>query len=699
MMALLADLQRLDALVHREILRLRAAYQLSLDEFRGLYVSDEQVDALLRASLLERNGHASGPVSLDVPTIERPPDSPLAMLGREFSLSELELDAVLAAAAPELDPKYETLYAYLNNDVSKKAATADLISRLLRGAERSTAVIRSALLPRSPLFTQGLLSFAGAPERASSSNMAITANRSVCACLLGLDLRNVGPAEPVTERPPHESSEQLAAALKIRLGVMACANRLEHAPALWVFHGRDARLRSEAAAHLCRELNDPQLRLDLATSPPNADEISATLRYALIQQRLLKACLSIVGVERHIDAEGRLPVEIIRALRVLREAARPVLVDAENLLTVKNALPGVHLVEIEVPELSREERAAVWCEALRQRDIDAPAQAVEQVTHCFALTVQQIENAAQVVADEGETALATAHLLADAARRASDHSLASIAQRLERRFELKDVVLPSATFRRLQDVVYAVRNRHLVFGDWGLARRAGGSGLRVLFAGPSGTGKTMAASAVARELGVDIYRIDISQTVSKYIGETEKNLDRIFHAALYSNAILFFDEADALFGKRSEVKDAHDRYSNIETAYLLQKIEEYPGVVLLASNLSRNMDSAFSRRLSFVLEFPLPEKADREKLWRGMLSCGVPVAGDLDVGFLATQFALTGGEIRNVVLDAAFLAAQDARHELAMKHVVIALGRQLTKQGRVPSITDFKHHHELLTER
>ena len=199
-------------------------------------------------------------------------------------------------------------------------------------------------------------------------------------------------------------------------------------------------------------------------------------------------------------------------------------------------------------------------------------------------------------------------------------------------------------------------------------------------------------------IGSAEFQNNLATVVSKYIGETEKNLDKIFHAATHANAILFFDEADALFGKRSEVKDAHDRYSNIETAYLLQKLEEYQGVVFLASNLSRNIDNAFSRRLNFVVDFPPPDKQDRERLWRLMLANGAPVADDVDFAFMAAQFPLTGGDIRNVTLDAAFLAAQSDERSVTMKNLIVALGRQVTKQGRAPSPAEFKQHHELLTE-
>ncbi|PYS75483.1 MAG: ATP-binding protein, partial [Acidobacteria bacterium] len=213
--------------------------------------------------------------------------------------------------------------------------------------------------------------------------------------------------------------------------------------------------------------------------------------------------------------------------------------------------------------------------------------------------------------------------------------------------------------------------------------------------GASGTGKTMTAGVIAGGLGLDLYKIDLSCVVSKYIGETEKNLDRIFGSAQASNAILFFDEADALFGKRSEVKDAHDRYANIEVAYLLQKMEEHEGAVILASNLSKNIDNAFSRRMHYVVEFPLPDEHYRERLWRGMFPAEAPVGADVDFPYLAKQFPLAGGDIRNVALGAAFLAARDGQ-AITMRQLVRALARQMMKQGRSPSPIDFKQYYSLI---
>jgi SpoVK/Ycf46/Vps4 family AAA+-type ATPase len=206
----------------------------------------------------------------------------------------------------------------------------------------------------------------------------------------------------------------------------------------------------------------------------------------------------------------------------------------------------------------------------------------------------------------------------------------------------------------------------------------------------------MAAEIVANELGLDLYKIDLANVVSKYIGETEQNLSRIFAAA--DNAILFFDEADALFGKRSEVRDAHDRYANIEVAYLLQRIEEFDGVVILATNLAKNVDDAFTRRMHHAVEFPFPDHDLRERIWLNVLPPEAPVARDVDLAFLAERFELAGGNIRNVAVAAATDAAQDGR-EIAMRHLVAATARELEKLGRLPSRADFGRYYSLILSR
>jgi SpoVK/Ycf46/Vps4 family AAA+-type ATPase len=249
---------------------------------------------------------------------------------------------------------------------------------------------------------------------------------------------------------------------------------------------------------------------------------------------------------------------------------------------------------------------------------------------------------------------------------------------------------------QLREICNYVKYYHTVYGDWGFDRKLSlGKGLNVLFAGPSGTGKTMAADIMANELGLDIYKIDLSAIVSKYIGETEKNLDRIFQEGQTSNAILFFDEADALFGKRSEVRDSHDRYANIEMAYLLQKMDEYEGMVILATNLRKNMDEAFARRMHFAVEFPIPEEADRYRIWQNIFPIETPLTTTIDLSFLALQFKITGGNIKNIALSAAFLAARDGGG-ITMENIIWATKREFQKLGKLCNESDFAQYFELV---
>ena len=274
-----------------------------------------------------------------------------------------------------------------------------------------------------------------------------------------------------------------------------------------------------------------------------------------------------------------------------------------------------------------------------------------------------------------------------ACRAQSDPKLNRLARKIRPVHTWKDIVLPADALAQLGEMCQRVAQSYRVLGEWGFAAKLStGKGVNALFAGPSGTGKTMAAGILANELGLELYKIDLSQVVSKYIGETEKNLDSIFTGAENSNIILFFDEADALFGKRSEVRDSHDRYANIEISYLLQKMEDYEGVAILATNLRQNLDEAFVRRLAFSINFPFPDEADRRRIWSGIWPEGISLANDVDFDLLARQFKLSGGNIKNVALAAAFLAAADGGI-VNMSHLLHAFGGNFRSLAR--SLTEF----------
>lgn len=331
-----------------------------------------------------------------------------------------------------------------------------------------------------------------------------------------------------------------------------------------------------------------------------------------------------------------------------------------------------------------------WTEVAAPPALIGPAQWQQAMGepdgHGHRLTREQLDLVARAAVALGGDASA-------AVRRLASGQLEHLALHVPPRRGWADLVLPPDRVTALRELAARYRHRRLVHDDWGF-RALPSAGLVALFSGPSGTGKTLAAEVVAGDLGLDVYKIDLSAVVSKYIGETEKNLERIFSAAACANVVLFFDEADALFGKRSDVGDAHDRYANIEVSYLLQRLEAYDGLVVLATNLQRNMDAAFLRRIHVAVEFGLPDEDSRRAIWGLSFPPRAPTH-DLDLDFLARQFKLSGGSIRNAAMAAAFLAAADAG-VVEMPHVMRALKREFQKLGRLRTETEFERYFPLV---
>jgi hypothetical protein len=352
-------------------------------------------------------------------------------------------------------------------------------------------------------------------------------------------------------------------------------------------------------------------------------------------------------------------------------------------------------IALELPE--KNEARQIWSEELANDVLD-PAlggteQVADQLAATFTLSPGQIHDAAAAARIEAHWQGGREHLtlndLFQGCRQQCGHRLAKLATQFSSTLGWHDLVLPDKQVTQLRELQTAIQNSAGVLQDWDFASRLPyGRGITALFSGPSGTGKTMAAGILARELGLDLYKIDLSRVVSKYIGETEKNLDRIFEQAEDANAMLFFDEADALFGKRSAIKDAHDRYANIEIAYLLQKMEERVGVTILASNLKTNMDEAFVRRIRYIIDFPLPEFAQRLQIWRGALPANIRLADDVDLPRLAKRLRVSGGSIMNVCVSAASLAYKPGG-EIAMKHFLQAAKRELQKLGQQYEESEF----------
>ncbi|MDH4652630.1 MULTISPECIES: ATP-binding protein [unclassified Pseudomonas] len=343
---------------------------------------------------------------------------------------------------------------------------------------------------------------------------------------------------------------------------------------------------------------------------------------------------------------------------------------------------GETLPALEVPPADYGQRLDYWRGLFPDTGL---APLLPELARRFRYERTAIERVAGELASLGR--LPSASELFTAAR--ADLDLGALAQPVVPRFSRDELMLPAAQAAQVDELVTAMHNLTRVHFDWGTARAWNEGGLSALFAGPPGTGKTMAAEAIAAELSLPLYRIDLSQVVNKYIGETEKNLRRLFDAADSADLILFFDEADALFGKRTEVKDAHDRYANLEISYLLERMERFKGLAILATNRRKDLDEAFLRRLRIVIEFPLPGVEERLRIWRSVIPASVD-ASSLDFDFLAQRFALAGGHIRGVVFNACLQsAAEGAPRRLDMPAVVRALQREYDKLDRANSLDQF----------
>jgi hypothetical protein len=336
-------------------------------------------------------------------------------------------------------------------------------------------------------------------------------------------------------------------------------------------------------------------------------------------------------------------------------------------------------LRLDVVQPAPHEQRQIWLDLLGERAGEAEGQ-IDRLVAQFSLSTRSLRAASAQVLSELPRADLSSGLLWDACRSQARTQLADLAQRIEPVATWADLVLPLPQRQVLEDIAQQVRERTTVYERWGFAARgARGLGITALFAGPSGTGKTMAAEVLANELRLDLYCIDLSSVVSKYIGETEKNLRRVFDAAEEGGAILLFDEADALFGKRTEVKDSHDRYANIEVSYLLQRMEAYRGLAILTSNLKSGLDAAFMRRLRFVVRFPFPDPAQRAEIWRRVFPSATP-ASALDHSKLA-RLNVAGGNIRTIALNAAFIAA-GTEQPVGMAHLLRAASAEYVKLER-----------------
>ena len=609
------------------------------------------------------------------------PEPLLARLVRMFALSELDLVIVCLLLAPELDHELERVLAYARDDFTRKRDDIGSIARLIAAGDAPT--VDRVLLrfdDAAPLRRLGMVALGPAGDLPATMRTARLADRIV-GFLRGHDtvdelvhglvrIRDLAPLRTDVVMAPG-LVEQIARALDE-----------SHRPPRVLLAGPEGAGRGLVAEALLGERGRPSVRIDLAGIVAEgriAERLAAGLREAA-----LRDAAAIIDGGAVIDRD--VPRAVVHAIADgTAELAVPVVFAfTSHPSWLVEAVPA--LIEIDVPAPTFRDRLELWRRALAGAAIATDD--LETVASRYAFTGATIARAAYRAVQAARLRdparpEVTLDDLGDSARLMFSHRLGSMAQRIPIGFSWSDLVLPRDTQDAVKEVVRFARHRSFLLEEWGFAAKLPyGRGVSAIMAGPPGTGKTMVAQLLAKELGYDLYRIDLSQVVNKYIGETEKNLARIFDEAETSHAVLFFDEADALFAKRTDVKSANDRYANLEVNYLLQRMETFDGVTLLATNLEQGLDDAFKRRVRFSILFELPEEAERKKLWISMFPPKVPLAPNIDWDLMAKRFEMAGGYIKKAALRAALIAAE-ARRPITTADLVEAARQEYREMGRI----------------
>lgn len=720
LLGLMPALQRLDRLIQRAVQAMRGTQgpNAVAETFRGLHISPEEVNQLLT----QTPGESSLRFNEETASEEGENNcecQQLIWLEQCYGLSPLERDIVLVALAPELDLKYERLYAYLQDDVSKKRPTVDLALNLLTASGEDKLIARKYFAPEFPLIGRHLIELIPDPHQIQPPLLAhvIKLDDQIVNLLLGQVTQDprLSAICQLTEPASNWSDPPIKQSLALSLQKLIGEAR-DHNRTLWLyFKGEKGNGQQETINAIANEIGMSVLAVEVEAiireGPREIGKMIARIcREAWSKEAILY--LDRIDVMQTAEYLGQLH----RMTDALKDYTGIVVASGSQALRVNGRGPaGFLTIPFEIPDY--EQRRQLWrseidehcfdqeMAGLSSEEIDALADRFqltpEEIRASVAMATQatmwkQMQELGENLQDDPSlvSGSPSAAEMFAAAREQCGHELVMLAKKITPIHSWRDLVLPPDAVAQLREICAQVVRRRQVLEIWGFGKTLSlGTGLSVLFAGPSGVGKTTAAEIAANELQQDLYKIDLSRIVSKYIGETEKNLDQVFRAAKRSNAILFFDEADALWGKRSEVRDSHDRYANLEIAYLLQKMDEYEGITILATNLRKNMDEAIIRRLQFIVEFSFPTEKDRRAIWKLFLEPENdrfrheerPIQlGTIDYDWLTRNIRVTGGNIKNIVLAAAYLAAAEKKDEqwIGMKHLIHAIRREYRKMGK-----------------
>jgi hypothetical protein len=710
------EFKRVDLLVQRALVIVREPKQTG-QEYRGLLISEPEIDELLSEGELlaqywrKQERHQGELEALDrkLEELRKLTDArteltrksgvrlTLPLLAERFGLSGAEMDLLLVALAPELETRYELLYAYLQDDVTRKRPSADLALNMICRSAREKLVARRLLSAGSALVRYRLVELVEETHDRQPTLLRkfLKMDESVLSYLVESSGERLGLGAYVQSTTTLESLEVDAETRGQLENLAAAVRRGGGAKTVVRVVGSVRAELQEVAAALSHAQLRPQIAVELATLERDAAQVDGLLRDAMLRG----AVVAIFAMEA--EEAGR---EEAKGARQARRQLGRLLGEYPGCVMLLGPEGGagemptdVVLWKIALKASSFERRRQSWQNALTGVAGDAEAGRLADTFQFGGMHIRQtvaLGRSLAALRNPADPMPSMAELL-EAGRSLSGSNLRRFATVIEPGYTWEDLVLPEAKRQQLEQIALRFKHRRTVQYEWGFGKKLSrGKGLNVLFAGQSGVGKTMAAEVLAHDMSLVLYQIDLSSVVSKYIGETEKHLAAIFREAEMSQSLLFFDEADSLFGKRTEVKDAQDRYANLEVNYLLQRIEQFEGLVILATNMQNNLDDAFLRRMQEVIDFPFPNETARERIWRQHVASDAPLEDHIDYEFLARQFKLSGGSIKNAVLTAAYLAASQGKR-IGMTEMIRSVRMELQKQGKLVMKADFGKYFEV----
>lgn len=615
----------------------------------------------------------------------REKDFPLFGLERAFALDNFQMMVVLTLISCEINRRYEKLFAYLQDDISKKSPSADTLIRLWADIGGRTSDYYGYFSAQGVL-----MKYLCEPCAGTVGTLQLKLCESAVRFITN------GGTQYAAFSPEEELEPPCIMADVIDKAHFAALRAEKGAAAVICFCGSQGSGRRFMVKHTAKRLGEIVVFVSAAELAA-AESAAAVFRRVVTEAAPRKAaiCITDFGLLLEEDCRARLDEISLELSGKGGFWGTHIYITTEKKWQVNTPQGSAIVLTLELPETDEEQRRLLWERVLQTAQLADEIDPAEMAAK-FRFTAGQVKGAAVRAAELADPKIGiTAQLLHESCYDQVVVGLNSLAAPIKPAYGWEDLVLPQSEIALLKSACLHVKYRHKVYTEWGFSKKAAyGRGVSVLFSGPPGTGKTMAAQVITNQLHMQLFKVQLSQVVSKYIGETEKNLRRIFTEAKNANCVLFFDETDALFGKRSEVKDSHDRHANIETAYLLQQMEEYDGVVLMATNLLQNIDEAFMRRISFVISFPFPDVQTRKLLWQKMLDAKAPLE-DIDWDFLAENFKLAGGGIKNCIIHAAFLAAAE-NSPVGMRHLLRGIVNELRKNNTVVLKDDLKQYADLI---